>query len=483
MSGPRERRRDNRVTISARVDLSSESNFFAGVARDISLGGLFVATEMALPIGAEVTVRLTLPGEVLGLRAEVAWVLSGDAGTVGLGLRFLVLPARAKRAIESSIQVRRPIDGSKSKTMSHRFYGCEGPRPMSVFSRLFQKNPDSDRAVLRGREPGEAAPSRPSTRAPRRRRRARPPKPTPRRSTRPKAPDFESPESRAPQARRRANRESSRSPRPSPSCPRAHSVERAARRTRAKPGRAVRSSGYRPTASGEAQPTPARNPAPSSPGSAIPTQLRPAIFWCPAHQTERPRRLHHRVRSQREVPSPVVPPAKSPAGAGPPSGASTVPAVPPARRQLDSKPDFDRGARPGFGAILEPTPSPAVSPAAKPLAPAPDALDVFVAMAGDDMRPVRDLMIGIEWGEPLGAHLTPYGPALSSLVGVARQMDLDDLAKALGELGDSLATARADAAGVIETASRANILSAYAKVAILLPAAFALEVKRLGAKR
>jgi uncharacterized protein (TIGR02266 family) len=104
-----EKRQHNRVTISAVVNLSSEDNFYAGDARDISLGGLYVESASGLPIGTEVTALLKLPSKVLSLRAEVVWSVSKGSKTFGMGLRFLNLPAPAKRDIEAFMLLRQPI--------------------------------------------------------------------------------------------------------------------------------------------------------------------------------------------------------------------------------------------------------------------------------------------------------------------------------------------------------------------------------------
>jgi uncharacterized protein (TIGR02266 family) len=105
-----EKRQHNRVTLSAVVDLSSDDNFYAGDARDISLGGLYVESTSALPIGTEVTAILRLPSKVLSLRAEVMWSVAKGAKTIGMGLRFLNLPLPAKREIEAFMLLRQPID-------------------------------------------------------------------------------------------------------------------------------------------------------------------------------------------------------------------------------------------------------------------------------------------------------------------------------------------------------------------------------------
>src|SRR5690349_15682203 len=105
-----EKRQHNRVTISAVVDLSSEDNFYAGDARDISVGGLYVESATAMPIGTDVTAILKLPSKVRSLRAEVVWSVAKGVQTVGMGLRFVNLPALAKRGIEAFMLLRQPID-------------------------------------------------------------------------------------------------------------------------------------------------------------------------------------------------------------------------------------------------------------------------------------------------------------------------------------------------------------------------------------
>jgi uncharacterized protein (TIGR02266 family) len=104
-----EKRQHSRATIATVVDLSSENNFYAGAARDISVGGLYVESATGLPIGSEVTALLKLPTKVLSLRAEVVWSVATEAKMVGMGLRFLNLPAPAKREIEAFMLLREPI--------------------------------------------------------------------------------------------------------------------------------------------------------------------------------------------------------------------------------------------------------------------------------------------------------------------------------------------------------------------------------------
>jgi uncharacterized protein (TIGR02266 family) len=126
-----EKRQHTRATISALVNLSSEDNFYAGAARDISVGGLYVETEAGLPIGTEVTALLKLPSKILSLRAEVVWSTATGSKTVGMGLRFLNIPAPAKREIEAFMLLRQPI----SFAVEDADEDAAGPPPLPPPSR------------------------------------------------------------------------------------------------------------------------------------------------------------------------------------------------------------------------------------------------------------------------------------------------------------------------------------------------------------
>lgn len=125
-----EKRQHSRATISAVVNLSSEDNFYAGAARDISVGGLYVETEAGLPIGTEVTALLKLPSKVLSLRAEVVWSTAKGSKTIGMGLRFLNIPAPAKREIEAFMLLRQPISFAVEEADDD-----EGPPPLPAAPR------------------------------------------------------------------------------------------------------------------------------------------------------------------------------------------------------------------------------------------------------------------------------------------------------------------------------------------------------------
>jgi len=106
-----ERRSRPRVAISVDVDFSSESNFYTGRTRDISVGGLFIETAVGLPVGSEIALRLRLSGREFSVHAEVTWALLDPSGTqIGVGVRFLDLPADARATIDAFMKERAPMD-------------------------------------------------------------------------------------------------------------------------------------------------------------------------------------------------------------------------------------------------------------------------------------------------------------------------------------------------------------------------------------
>jgi uncharacterized protein (TIGR02266 family) len=107
-------RRYHRYPLIVAVHLSSAHNFFAAQARNISAGGLFVATDAPLPVGERVEVQFTLPGleQVYAARCTVRWLrrASGLGGSPpGMGLSFEELAPEVAAAVEAFLAHREPI--------------------------------------------------------------------------------------------------------------------------------------------------------------------------------------------------------------------------------------------------------------------------------------------------------------------------------------------------------------------------------------
>ncbi len=89
-----EKRRHVRTALGTSIEFCARSDDFLvrvdGTARDISLGGMFIETELPRPLGEELRVYITLPGgkREMCLPAIVRW-LSRE----GMGIQFLLLGA------------------------------------------------------------------------------------------------------------------------------------------------------------------------------------------------------------------------------------------------------------------------------------------------------------------------------------------------------------------------------------------------------
>jgi uncharacterized protein (TIGR02266 family) len=106
-----ERRQHPRLSMAVEVDFGSEHNFYSARTRDISVGGLFIETDVALPIGTRLRVDLKFLQRQVHAEAEVTWVLFGDGEqAVGMGVRFVDLPESATKNIEAFMALRAPMD-------------------------------------------------------------------------------------------------------------------------------------------------------------------------------------------------------------------------------------------------------------------------------------------------------------------------------------------------------------------------------------
>jgi uncharacterized protein (TIGR02266 family) len=106
----KERRQHPRLSIAVEVDFGSEHNFYSAQTRDISIGGLFIETDIALPIGTKVGVDLKFLQKKLHVEAEVTWALLGEGDeSAGVGVRFVDLPPSAKKSIEAFMVLREPM--------------------------------------------------------------------------------------------------------------------------------------------------------------------------------------------------------------------------------------------------------------------------------------------------------------------------------------------------------------------------------------
>jgi uncharacterized protein (TIGR02266 family) len=111
---PDNRRHQPRYSVDLDVTMSSDHNFYAGFAENISSGGLFVATYVKRPKGDRLEIVMNIPGHPEPIRAigEVRWSREySEHSNVppGLGVRFVELPEHDAKIIENFVKDREPI--------------------------------------------------------------------------------------------------------------------------------------------------------------------------------------------------------------------------------------------------------------------------------------------------------------------------------------------------------------------------------------
>ncbi len=101
-----------RANLEANIGATTESNFFVGFSGEISDGGVFVATYVSLPVGARVTVLVTLPGgydqHIPGTVRFVRDPMDMESEP-GIGVKFDRLGAEARELILRFIRKRPPL--------------------------------------------------------------------------------------------------------------------------------------------------------------------------------------------------------------------------------------------------------------------------------------------------------------------------------------------------------------------------------------
>ncbi len=118
--GTIEDREEARFQVDLTVTVNSDSNFYAGLASNLSAGGIFVATHIVHPVGTKFNVSLHLDdgqGVVRGL-GEVRWMRTRDetAGLpAGLGIRFIEVEGDGAERIDSFLNRRGPMKVGPSK--------------------------------------------------------------------------------------------------------------------------------------------------------------------------------------------------------------------------------------------------------------------------------------------------------------------------------------------------------------------------------
>lgn len=113
------------------LDVRSEHNFFTTRTKDISEGGLFLASTLPLAMGSRVGIHMVLADEPIDVEAEVMWTLTDqDGATEGIGVRFVELTRTAQRAIRRYMRMRDPFLFDVEAAAAQEDPAVEAPEPV-----------------------------------------------------------------------------------------------------------------------------------------------------------------------------------------------------------------------------------------------------------------------------------------------------------------------------------------------------------------
>ncbi len=105
----KERRRYERKPIHVRIRYKVVDQFLEDYVKNISLGGIFVATSRPLPVRTRLRIQFSLPGMTSVLETEGIVVHTirkrgkGGAGVSGMGIKFSDLSSEAKKMLEAYV--------------------------------------------------------------------------------------------------------------------------------------------------------------------------------------------------------------------------------------------------------------------------------------------------------------------------------------------------------------------------------------------
>ena len=100
------------LEIEASLGANSDSNFFLGLSGSdvIEHGGVFVATYNAPSFGADLMVRVLLPGGFeFRARGLVAWTRTSRTGIPGCGIRFTQIDDEGAALVRRYVRKREPL--------------------------------------------------------------------------------------------------------------------------------------------------------------------------------------------------------------------------------------------------------------------------------------------------------------------------------------------------------------------------------------
>jgi len=193
-----------------------------------------------------------------------------------------------------------------------------------------------------------------------------------------------------------------------------------------------------------------------------------------------------RVAPQDSAPKPLP----EPAGSVPTASAGVPPSTRDDPPEYPSKPN---GARESIAdtferllstedveARLDLLEQPSASVPAPGVAPTDlsEVRSLFAELAANHVRPVRDFMMDVRWGDATVDWVAICEPALRSLSRAADTLDLGEVRLALDRFSDALGSIQSDPARTVSGERRQRLLARYENLSRVMPQAFALELDR-----
>jgi hypothetical protein len=96
-----ERRQFDRSRLIVDVHFDGADSTGVASTRDISIGGLYLSTQVEIPVGATLALRLPLGNEHVVVKGEVVFSNPGH----GVGVRFQELPDQARKLMERELPI------------------------------------------------------------------------------------------------------------------------------------------------------------------------------------------------------------------------------------------------------------------------------------------------------------------------------------------------------------------------------------------
>jgi uncharacterized protein (TIGR02266 family) len=107
------RRSDRRYDRRLEIDVIHEGRTMSSFTRNISLGGVFIDCDQALPFGAKVQLKFRVPTqtEQTVVDGQVRWVEMEEGQVKGIGIRFEGLRARDVWALNKFFE--KPVEENR----------------------------------------------------------------------------------------------------------------------------------------------------------------------------------------------------------------------------------------------------------------------------------------------------------------------------------------------------------------------------------